>query len=514
MPAISLPESQPPLVVAIDLGTSSARALIYDSRGRQVDGLASHLGYRMTVTSDGGVEADADRLVHIVLQTLDELHACAESLPRGKEIAGVAVTTFWHAMMGVDSRRRAATPLYSWNDTRPRAAARTLRERLDEQSVHERTGCMIHSSYWPAKLAWLRMTRPDMAENVARWISIGDYFFLQVFGNTMCSTSVASATGLFNQALCDWDDEMLSALELSREDLPELRDLDSPLTNLEGVFATRWPRFSSAKWFPPIGDGACSNIGSGCVTRERAAINIGTSGALRVLWEPGEAVVVPRRGAWCYRADRRRLLIGGALSNGGDLVAWLRDTIKVGRIDEVEALVADMEPDSHGLTVLPFLSGERSTGWNDGARFVLSGATLDTTPEEILRAGIEAVAYRFAAIHDVISQSLGAPREIVASGAAASAFPTWIQIIADVLGRPVMLSAETEASSRGAALMALEAMGMIPGIETAAAPTIGDEGATFYPDQKRHERYQEARVRQEQLYCAVFGSPSIKSWTP
>ncbi|HEU4388169.1 MAG TPA: gluconokinase [Blastocatellia bacterium] len=511
MSAISLAESQPPFIVAVDLGTSSARAYVYDSRARHVEGLASQIAYRMTVKQDGGVEIDPDLLVQIAIQALDQLHVSAESLLRGNEIAAVALTTFWHAMMGVDSRGCAATPLYSWNDTRPRTAARNLRAKLNERTIHQRTGCMIHSSYWPAKLSWLQTYRSPLADNVARWISIGDYLFFKLFGSTSCSTSMASATGLFDQKHCDWDDEMLSAVSISRGNLPELRDLDAPFTKLEGSYIQRWPLFSDAKWFPAVGDGACSNIGAGCFTRDSAAINIGTSGALRVLWEPDGEVTAPRRGAWCYRADRRRVLIGGALSNGGDLIAWMRETLRVEPIDQVEALVAGMEPDSHGLTVLPFLSGERSTGWNDSARFLLSGATLDTTSAEIVRAGIESVAYRFAAIYDVISKSLE-PREVIASGAAAAAFPTWIQIIADVLGRPVTLSSEREATSRGAAIMALEAMSFIPVIEMPAA--MGSErGQVFQPDEKRHARYREARERQEQLYQAVFGSPSINDWT-
>jgi gluconokinase len=306
---------------------------------------------------------------------------------------------------------------------------------------------------------------------------------------------------------------MLAALNLSRENLPESRDLDAHFTQLKSDYDARWPLFSAAKWFAPLGDGACSNIGSGCVTRERAAINIGTSGALRVLWKQTDAVPVAPRGAWCYRADRSRLLIGGALSNGGDLIAWIRVTFKLGPLDDAEGLLAMMEPDAHGLTVLPFLSGERSTGWKDDARFVLAGATLDTTPSEVLRAGMEAVAYRFAAIHDVIARSVGAPGEIIASGAAANASRTWIQIIADALGRPVTWSGEREASSRGAALMVLEAMGLITDVETAAQVGDREPRTRFYPDEIRHARYQAARERQEKLYCAVLGAPSILLWS-
>ena len=112
-------------------------------------------------------------------------------------------------------------------------------------------------------------------------------------------------------------------------------------------------------WFPAAGDGACSNVGSGCTRNDRLALMVGTSGAMRVLWK-ADSVEIPD-GPWCYRADEKRFVMGGALSDGGNLVAWLRETLRLP--EETERLLAGMKPDSHGLTFLPLLAGERGPGW-------------------------------------------------------------------------------------------------------------------------------------------------------
>lgn len=500
MATVSPDELREPLTIALDIGTSSVRAMLFDGLGRAVPGIESRITYRMDTEDGGGVQGDADGLVMSSFEAIDGVVAQAhEQLLRKHNISAVAVSTFWHALIGVGASGKAVTPLFSWNDTRSARHANELRRVADQQAVHSRTGCVLHASYWPAKLAWLRDTRSELFDQVACWMSIGEYLYQRLFGKPICSVSIASATGLLNQQNCDWDPQMLLLVGVTQDRLPEIVDFGNALTDLIPEFAKRWPSLTRARWFPPIGDGACGNIGSGCVTRNRAAINIGTSGALRVLWENSAKKIPP--GLWCYRADRRRVVMGGALSNGGDLFAWMTGALHMGDTGEFEAELAAMEPDGHGLTVLPFLSGERSTGWHDEARGVIAGLTLDSAPLEILRAGLEAVAYRLAAIYDLIAREIGEPDEIIASGAGALASTEWTQIICDVLGRPVQVSAESEASSRGAVLMALEALGAIESIERV-------ETAVTRVHSPRHEyrsKYASARARHEALYRKLLG---------
>jgi gluconokinase len=173
----------------------------------------------------------------------------------------------------------------------------------------------------------------------------------------------------------------------------------------------------------------------------------------------------------------------------------MQETLRLPQGEELEAELAAMEPDAHGLTMLPFLAGERAVGWRADARAAIVGLSWNTRPIDLLRAGMEAVSLRFARILERLQPLLPPDRAIVASGAGLLRSPAWMQMMADALGSPVAASREPEASSRGAALVALEALGLLPLRE--AEFTFGQ---TFLPDPERHALYQAADARQRRLY--------------
>jgi gluconokinase len=480
-------------ILAVDVGSSSVRAELYDASGTREEGTETKLDYALEYTPEGGVAVDADELLDLIVRAIDG------TLQRAGEasISGVAASTFWHSVLGLDREGRPTTPVLYWADRRAAGAARELRGGFDEAAVHRRTGCVLHSSYWPAKLLWLSRERTGDFERTERWVSPADYFYERFFGRTHVGTSMASATGLFDQNLRRWDGEVIEALPVEQTQLSPISD--EPLRGLQDEWARRWPALLDVPWFPAAGDGACSNVGSGCTRSDRLALMVGTSGAMRVLWK-ADSVEIPD-GPWCYRADHKRFVMGGALSDGGNLVAWLRETLRLPEPEDTERLLAEMEPGAHGLTFLPLLAGERGPGWADEANGTVAGLSMSSTPVEILRAAMEAVALRFALIAEIIEEASPGEKEVIATGGGLLGSPTWTGIMADALGRPVTTSGIQEASSRGAALLALERLGELE-IEEATAPL----GETFQPDPERHEIYLEALTRQRRLYEAVLGA--------
>ncbi|PYM44813.1 MAG: carbohydrate kinase [Candidatus Rokuibacteriota bacterium] len=475
------------MVIALDVGTSSTRASLYDAAGRPVPGRFRQIPYEPTVTRDGGVEHDAARLLEAVAACLDGVLAGHKS-----PVRAVGVTTFWHGLLGFDSRGRPATPIYMWADTRSVPEAQLLRAALDDGAVHARTGCHLHASYWPAKLRWLNRERPAEVRRVARWGSFGEHLELELFGEAATSVSMASATGLLDQASARWDREALAAGEIDDGRLFPLRDWAEARRGPRAPWAMRWPALRGADWFPAVGDGAASNVGSDCTDPSRIALNVGTSAALRVVTT---APLEPPRGLWRYRLDRRRALLGGATSEGGNVYAWCRQMLKLPSDDEVEAALAALPAAGHGLTVLPHWAGERAPGWRGDRLGAIVGLRLDTTALEITRAALEAVALRLALVYDLLAPCAGPAHTIVASGGALARSRVWTQIIADALGQPIRWSPESEATSRGAALLALEALGVLPDLAT----TRQELGETFVPDRARHARYRDALERQRRF---------------
>ncbi len=491
MATVSIHNAEPPLILTIDIGTSSARALLFDARGRTVDGVAAQEHYSVRSTEVGASEDDPDAALERVWRCVDA--ALEQAGPLAEAIGAVALDTLMTNTLAIDGGGRPLTPLMTYADTRPAADAVELRRHIDERAVHDRTGCMLRTSYWPARLAWFRRAQPGVWRAAARWITLGEYLEHKLFGQSRVSYSAASWSGLLDRRALVWDAPLLEVLGVAPDKLDPLVDVDAPLRGLSAPFASRWPALRDTPWFPAIGDGAAANVGSGAVGHDRMALTIGTTGAVRVVQE--QVAQVPE-GLWCYRVDRDNALLGGATSEGGNVYAWMRDTLRLGAPEEIERALAKLPPDDHGLTVLPFLAGERSPGWAGDVRATISGLTLATTPIQILQAGLEAVAYRFAIIEERICGQEACPHRLIASGGALLSSPTWMRIIADALGRPVVASEEDEATSRGVALLALRSLGALRSLADAPAA----DGRVYEPDAARHAVYREAIERQQRLY--------------
>jgi gluconokinase len=488
------PAPPEPLVVTLDVGTSSVRTLLFDARGREVEGFGAQTAYEIHTTPDGGFEVSADALAGLAVECLAAIHGQLESARLRP--AAVACCTFWHNVLGVGANGVPATPVIHLFDTRAANAAKKLAEKIDAREQHARTGCVLHPSYLPAKLLWLSEKFPEIFKSTRQWLSFGEYLFIKLFNYSVASTSMVSGSGLWNQNRNDYDAGILSVLPIERAQLSPVEEMDRPLSDLREEHRARWPLFHGIPWFPALGDGACNNVGSGCISPERFALMVGTSGAMRAVVEAPE-VEIPA-GLWCYRVDRNRFVLGGALSNGGSVFAWMKKTLVLPPEAEIESALAGMEPGSHGLTVLPLFAGERSTGWRADARAAIIGMSMDTGPAEILRAALESVALRFRNIYDIMTRRLDAPSEVVASGGALLHSKAWTQMMADALGRPLTACIEKEASSRGAALLALERIGAIRHIRDLPARM----GESF--EARNSAPYEIMLRKQRRLYEKLF----------
>jgi gluconokinase len=481
------------VVLAMDIGTSGTRAALFNSRGEQIEDSLIALPNETYSSFIAGDDVNADSLVESVARTLDLAVERAELF--ASRIDYVASACFWHSLLGIDEAGRAITPLLGWADMRAAKAAIELRSEFAEEVVHARTGCRFHSSYWPAKLRWLTKERPEQFGQVRRWLSFSDYLFKQLLSNPATSVSMASATGLLDQTSCEWDSELSATLNLGVDQLPPIAAPRTTVKGLRDDYSLRWPVLDRAAWFPAVGDGAANNIGLDCAARDRVALMLGTSGAMRMLSSRAAPAILPPE-LFCYRADRDRVVIGGALSDGGSVLARLKNELALNYEDkELNRRIEDVKPDSHGLTVLPFWSGERAPGWSTTTEGTIEGVTATTKPIEIVRAAMESVCYRFALIARALDV-FAAEASIILAGKAFLSYPAWAQMMADVLGRQVELFPAPEVSIRGAALLALETLGTIDSLEIRKS----ESGRVLLPDMGRHEIYVRAIGRQKQLY--------------
>ena len=210
-----------------------------------VPGASTRSRYTPTLTQDGGVEHDPAVLLEAVAACLDAVTRAS----RRDDIRAVGVTTFWHGLLGFDAAGRPVTPIFTWADSRSAPDAALLRRALDDRTLHARTGCHLHSSYWPAKLRWLARERPTDVQRVAHWGSIGEHLELALFGETATSVSMASGTGLLDQQHAALGrrgaggGRCRAGAALPLADAGRRRGLRAP-------WSGRWPSLRGVPWFP------------------------------------------------------------------------------------------------------------------------------------------------------------------------------------------------------------------------------------------------------------------------
>jgi gluconokinase len=488
---VGLDDALDPLVLALDVGSTASRGDVYDAAGRPVEGGRKKVPHAFRTSADGASEIDPDQVVDELGQIVTALTAA----PLQGRIAGVALDTFASSLVGVGTDGRAVTPCYTYADSRCGPQVAALRRELDEGEVQQRTGCRLHSSYLPARLRWLRETDPDRFAAAQRWLSLGEYAYLRLLGSTAAGTATAAWTGLLDRRTGRWDPRMLATAGIEADQLSEVRDPDRPLTDVDDAVGRRWPVLQGAHWFAPISDGFASNLGTGALDETTAAVAAATSGAIRVL-VPDIPEQIPS-GLWCYRVDARRSLLGGALNDVGRVVSWCHDTLRLDA-DPDRLMAAAPEPTTP--LVLPYLSGERSTGWAATARAVITGASSATTGDLLFRGAMEGVALSYRRIAEELRTTAANPTRILASGRVTQDLPSWLQVLADVLGTPVEPVTLKRATLHGTALHALEVLA--PDTARAPVPTA----PTLRPVDAYRDYYRDRAEQYDQLYRAVIAT--------
>ena len=467
-------------VLAIDVGSSSTRSAIFDSRGHVVRGTAASEHYSIRYGPAGAAELSPLVLLRAVNRCMATTLSGSK---RSREITAVSISSFWHGLLGLNSRWQPLTPIFTWADSRAVTAARELRKQFDETRVHSRTGCRLHTSYWPAKLRWLRNDSPALFRKVALWVSPADWILHRLFGTTHTTPSMASGTGLFNLPNYQWDDEICRALHLTRRNLPKIES--APVIATAKSPETPLPSFAITM----IGDGAASNLGSGASTKGIIAINVGTSAAVRVISDAKRGTLPS--GLFRYVLDEKRFVIGGAISNAGNLREWGLRELRLGKGSHPEREILSRTAAARdSLVVLPFWVDERAPTWPEDARGVIYGMTPTVTACEIMRSLATASFYRLAQILEVLrADRKSNPRIIVSGGILRS--PEEVRLLADSIGHDVEISRVQEASLRGAAVFALEQQGIRP----PALPV----GKLIRHDRALAKLHAERRARQEAL---------------
>ncbi len=409
-------------LAGVDIGSSRVKACLFDLTKPEAPRLLESRALDCPL-----VRPRQDRAEHN-LKAIEQavatvLEICPPEVP-------VGFTSAMHSLVLLDSSAAPLGQAVSWADLRSAQQAKLLKKRCPE--LHRRSGTPVHPMGWPAKLFWFRHREPSLWSQVARVTDLKSYLQGRLSGRLVpLDLSNASGTGLYDTQDRCWDKGLLGELGLTLDQLPE-------------VVSPRQPwEWDGRTGVLGGGDGPISNLGLGALGSDRLAVSLGTSGAVRQALQ-GRAPFDKR--LFEYALDEDIWVQGGALSNGGSVLDWLARHHS-GSKEEILHLAGSVQAGAEGLLVHPYFSGERAPFWNPDVRSLTVGWSFHHEFAHLARATLEGVAFCLKRL----AEGWEAPLLRCAGGMFKS--PFWCQLLADVTGKEVAVSAVPEATALGAALL-------------------------------------------------------------
>lgn len=470
------------VVIGVDLGTTGAKSVIWSIDDQQLISEASQT-YPLLKPQPGYAEQDPETLFAAFAYSLRTAIKQAGITP--DQIEGIGISTAMHTLLAVDAQGEALTRCITWADGRSSEQAERIKQEMDGLAIYMRTGTPIHPMSPLCKLLWMKEEQPELYRKAHKFVSIKEYILFKLYGEWVVDYSIASATGLFNLHTMDWDEQVLQLLELSSERLSQPVPVTYTLSNVSADDAELLGIAPDTKMVIGSSDGVLANLGVGAVSAGDIAVSVGTSGALRSMSH--KPLTDPLGRTFCYALTEERFAVGGATNNAGIVLQWLAEEMTQGEltIEQVLEEAAQAKPGADGLLFLPFLNGERAPYWNANARAVFFGMSIRHGRKHMYRAALEGVVYALYAVQRVFAEE-DKSALIHASGGLARS-PLWLQMLADIFGRKVIVPASVEASCMGAALVVLYSTGRIASWE--ASKAWAPAAHEYEPDMQAHRKY-------------------------
>lgn len=437
--------------LAIDIGTSNIKAIVVDAHGGRL--FASQLSCVTDRLNPGFSEQDATKIYESVR---DVILSCPSEIK--KEIAFICLSSAMHSVMAVDENGKPLTPLIIWSDLRSREESSSILSNKQLAGQLIQTGTPIHPMSPLCKIMWWRKNRPEIFKQAYKFIGIKEYIWFRLFQQYEVDQGIASATGILETGTLRWFGPALSLAGI------DARQLSNPVS----VYHTRElvnPSILNNFGFPkPVAcvigssDGCLAHLGSNALDTDTLSLTIGTSGALRRAVKNGKVNLDGR--IFRYHLDEETLIEGGATNNGAVLLEWfsknfLKETVDINSFIERATKISI---GADGLIFLPYVLGERAPLYNPDASGIFFGVRQHHNIEHFMRAILEGIGFALYSIAELVEADNRCSSMVASGGFARS--EQWVQIIANIFGRPVRVDQYEHASALGAAIMGFKALGM------------------------------------------------------
>jgi glycerol kinase len=473
-------------VLALDQGTTSSRAILFDAQGRPV--ASASRPFPQHYPRDGWVEHDPEDLWTTTLESARE--ALQRAGADAASVAAIGVTNQRETALAWDrASGQALAPAIVWQCRRTADLCATLRDEGWSDQVRARTGLVIDPYFSATKWAWLLENVPGLRERAQRgevaFGTVDSFLLWRLSGGRLHITDASNAarTMLFDIHRQVWDDALLRRLDIPASALPEVVDSSGAYGESDPALFGRPIPLASA-----VGDQQAATFGQACFEPGAAKNTYGTGAFL--LMNTGDTAIASRHNllttvAWRIGGDVTYAL-EGSIFIAGAAVQWLRDGLKlIDSAPEVERLAAGIG-DSGGVYVVPAFVGLGAPYWDAGARGLICGLTRDTTDAHIARATLESMCYQTRDVLGCMEADSGRRLSALRVDGGAVVNNLLMQLQADILGIPVQRSAVAETTALGAAYLAGLAVGVWSNTEELAASWSSDR--SFEPQLDRATR--------------------------
>jgi xylulokinase len=473
------------LVIGVDCSTTAAKAVVWDASGRAVaEGRAT---FALSQPRPAWGEQNAEDWW---TATRDAIRRAAQATD-ARRVAALCITHQRETFACVTEDGRPLRPAMLWLDARATAEV----AEYGTPAVHRTTGKPPNPVPGWYKMAWLRAHEPETLRRSERVVDVQAYLVHRLTGRWRTSWASADPLGVVDMETFDYADDLLAAVGLTRDQMPELHEPGAVLGQVPGPLADELGLPPDLPVVAGVGDGQSAGLGTGVVDPGSAYLNLGTgivSGTYSEAYSTGKEFrvlsgAVPRTYVF-------ETLMGGGTFN----ISWFVqkfsgvDPLALGlglSAEQIlETAAAQLPPGSEGLLALPYWGGALTPYWDPEARGVVLGLTGSHGKAHVYRALLEGMAFEQRLLTDGAEALLEKPVEQLVALGGGSRSAVWCQIMADVLRRPLHVAREPESTCLGSGMLAAAAVGLHPTIR-AAAGAMSDVGAIYLPNQARARTY-------------------------
>jgi xylulokinase len=485
--------------IGCDVGSQSLKGILLDPGGMVVAQAAA--AYDVQYPRPAWAQQDPldwRRALATVIATLVGAAGIAPS-----EVGALGLASQVDGLVAVDDRDEAMYPAIIWMDRRATSQTRRLRDAVDARTVRRITGLNTDASHVAPKIMWLRDAHRRPYERAVGLLLPGSALVAWMTGERVLDHANASSTLLYDVTTRDWSPRMLDVAGVDADRLGAIQSATDVVGPLRATAAEALGLTTGTRVVTGTGDEHGASLGAGGI---RPGIVIDIAGTAEPVCVAATSPVIDDTGlveTHGHADDRVWLVENPGFVSGGS-VSWFRDSIGGGAVPEVldAEAAARTGPGADGVTFLPTLSGATTPRWNERARGVYAGLSLNHGRGHLFRALLEGCTF---AVRDIVDRldalGLGGEEIRVVGGGARS--PFWLQMKADVTGRPVRVLATGEATALGASMLAGVGAGTFRDLDDAVACLTVLEPRAYEPDPKTRPAYDEAYGRYRRLFDAV-----------